>query len=64
MNQHAWISAVLDDMVAYALRNDLAEVGSELDRAAAQISHLLDTLETTEPTEEACDVILMPARRA
>ncbi len=64
MNQHAWISAVLDDMIDYALRNDLAEIRGELSRTADRIAPMLDGLDDTEPVDGACDVIAIPPRRA
>ena len=64
MSRHAWISAVLDDMIDYALRNDLSEVRSELCRTADRIAPILDQAKDTEPVDGACDVIVMPARRA
>lgn len=64
MNRHAWISAVLDDMIAYALRNDLAELRTELCRTAERIGPMIDTATDTEPVDGDCDVIVLPARRA
>lgn len=64
MSRHAWISAVLDDMIAYALRNDLAEVRSELSRTADRIGPMIENATDTEPVDGDCDVIVMPARRA
>ena len=64
MNQHAWISAVFDDMIDYALRNDLAELRRELARTATRIAPLLDDARTDDPVGGVCDVIRMPARQA
>lgn len=64
MNQHAWISAVFDDMIDYALRNDLAELRRELARTATRIAPLLDDDRTADPVGGVCDVIRMPARQA
>ena len=64
MSRHAWISAVLDDMIDYASRNQLAEIHRELSHAAQSIGPLLDRADDSEPVGGACDVIVMPARRA
>lgn len=64
MSQHAWIAAVFDDMIDYALRNDLAELRRELARTADRIAPLLDEAGTAEPVGGVCDVITMPARQA
>lgn len=64
MSRHAWISAVLDDMIDYALRNQLTEVQGELARTAIRIGPFLDRADDTEPVDGTCDVIVMPARRA
>jgi len=64
MSRHAWISAVLDDMIDYALRNELAEVRNELSRTADRLAPILDREDDTEPVDAVCDVIAMPATRA
>lgn len=64
MTSHAWISAVLDDMVAYAGRNDLPRVGRELARCARRIERLLDDAAPVPPREPGCDVIPLNLRRA
>ena len=64
MTQHAWITAVLDDMIDYALRNDLVELRTELSRTADRIAPLLDEARDTAPVDGLCDVIRLPARRA
>lgn len=64
MTKHAWIMAVFDDMIDYALRNDLGELRRELTRTADQISPLLEDDRGATPVGGVCDVIRLPARRA
>lgn len=63
MGQHAWISAVFDDMIDYAQRNDLGDLRRELARTADMIAPLLDTAPTSAQVDGLCDVIRVPARR-
>lgn len=64
MNPHLWISAVLDDIVAYADRNDLPQVREELARSAGRIARLLDDHRPVPGREPACDVIRIAPQRA
>lgn len=63
MTPHAWIAAVLDDIVAYAERNDLAGVARELGSAARRVDRMLDEPDGRPLSEGLCDVIRLPARR-
>ena len=64
MNPHIWITAVLDDIVAYAERNDLRKVALELAPAADRIARELDDAGPVPVCEPACDVIRLPSRHA
>ena len=63
MTTHAWIFAVLDDIVAYAERNDLPVVARDLAAAARRFERLLDPRPSPVPGEPPCDVIHLPVRR-
>lgn len=64
MTCHVWINLVLSDIIDYADRNDLTEVGQALRETAARVAPLLEA-GTEPPTEDGTfDLFPLDLRRA
>lgn len=64
MSCHVWINLVLSDIIDYAERNDLPEVGETLRQAAARVSPLLARTDPTVPQVGGFDLFPVDIRRA
>lgn len=64
MSCHVWINVVLSDIIEYAERNDLAEVGDALRQTAARVAPLLEAKDCTAPSGGTFDLFPVDVRRA
>jgi len=64
MSCHVWINLVLSDIIDYAERNDLPEVGRTLRQTAAEVAPLLETEEPATAPADGFDVFPLDVRRA
>ena len=64
MSCHVWINLVLSDIIDYAERNQLAEVGETLRETAARVAPLLARSDAAVPDGGAFDLFPLDVRRA
>lgn len=64
MSCHVWINLVLSDIIDYAERNELAEVGATLRETAARVAPLLDRPDATATQGGSFDLFPLDVRRA
>lgn len=64
MSCHVWINLVLSDIIDYAERNQLTEVGETLRETAARVAPLLDRTDAAVPDGGAFDLFPLDVRRA
>lgn len=64
MSCHVWINVVLSDIIDYAERNDLGEVGETLRQTAARVAPLLEQSDCATPAGGEFDLFPVDVRRA
>ena len=64
MSCHVWINVVLADIIEYADRNELAELGETLRQTAARVAPLLEAADGAKPSSEEFDLFPVDVRRA
>lgn len=64
MSCHVWINLVLSDIIDYAERNDLAEVGETLRQTAARVAPLLTQADAAAPRAGGFDLFPVDIRHA